>query len=809
MCQEYTPDTFLYAWKCVEDKSVINYYWSGPRESDQFYTNGLFKGTATFYGSNEGANVSFCSENSIRINHNIEHDEASDFILQWQRNILKKDPDARFMSYNPNCVFGAPDEVVRHTVCLNAAKLMNDLDNKLTFRQMVQDIVPMLEVEIVYGEDCRLDMLQELPVFKGCDAFIVQVPIASGGEGTFILSEDTKDDILSRLKSDEQYIVSAYRKDNISVNIHAVIFDNGVQIFPGSVQIIQRCENRLFYRGCDYKAYQDLPEDQIKSFEDYAIVLCQRISSMGYRGVIGIDAILTEGHIYFLEVNNRFQGSTVVLNKSLQENGFPCLQEMNLMAFERKHLPENVSCAINRMQIGYSMYTYLHDGDRVFQKHLLSALKRENRTADILYDGFIPEQETEKHAFAFAVIFNCSITSCLDYKFRVHPALMGPSEHECGKVAKRDWTYIKIALVNRGIVLSEAAKNYIYKCGGMREGTYFALDLYLQGFYVNTPLYVKFTQLSPFCVDYSTKSGMFLSFLGQAVCEVDFDTPVKLPESKLPVRKVAFLATDRIRLQNNAYCTFVEKGIGCKFCEANGIRNDFNEDDILKIIDYIFDNRRIIPFRHILIGGLSNDIGKEKDRIVSMCKRIRSYSNMPIYLMCIPPSDEDIQAYVEAGVTEFGFNMEVYDNDLAKFYMPGKAAFSRETYLRALRTAASFVGKNGAVRCAFVVGLEPAESLMRGIEEVCKTGAAPILSVFRPIPGTKLEDSLPPTDEYLEKVLYMAENICNKYGLELGPQCPACRNNTLTVVRTGEVEKLFSDQWSRKQHDSIQRGENE
>ena len=75
-------------------------------------------------------------------------------------------------------------------------------------------------------------------------------------------------------------------------------------------------------------------------------------------------------------------------------------------------------------------------------------------------------------------------------------------------------------------------------------------------------------------------------------------------------------------------------------------------------------------------------------------------------------------------------------------------------------------------------------SLLEGIEKICSIGAAPILSVFRPIPGTIAENVVPLTNSELLALFYKATAICDMYGLELGPQCIPCQNNTLSLPRS-------------------------
>ncbi len=188
-----------------------------------------------------------------------------------------------------------------------------------------------------------------------------------------------------------------------------------------------------------------------------------------------------------------------------------------------------------------------------------------------------------------------------------------------------------------------------------------------------------------------------------------------------------------------------------------------------------------VEFRHILIGGYSNRVGNEKENILGIISHIRERSQKPIYLMILPPVDvEDVTEYVNAGVTEIGFNLECFNRNLAQKYMPGKGKIPLERYVRAMRQAVALLGNTGAVRSAFVVGLEPEDSFLRGIEFVCELGVAPILSVFRPIPETDMGESIPLTNEKLLEIYGKAEQICKKHNLRLGPDCVDCQNNTLS-----------------------------
>ena len=82
---------------------------------------------------------------------------------------------------------------------------------------------------------------------------------------------------------------------------------------------------------------------------------------------------------------------------------------------------------------------------------------------------------------------------------------------------------------------------------------------------------------------------------------------------------------------------------------------------------------------------------------------------------------------------------------------------------------------------SFIVGLEPKESLLDGVRWACKMGVSPILSLFKPIEGTEMSHLLPPSDDEIIDIYENTLKICYEYGVELGPSCHYCEDNTIKV----------------------------
>lgn len=756
---------------------------TGPRESDKDYTGDFFKGAVTLYGGRKQENKAFCLTKDYRINHNHITEEQTDFMVENEMTLIEKNPSVKFMSYNPNLIFGCEEDVVKRTVCLNDENVMHFLDSKISFRKFSEKFVHTLHSELIWGEECRFDGLKLR--FPEYDKWIIQSDIASGGYQTFLLGLENEKEIVEKLDNNEQYLVSPYFEKNIPINIHAIIYEQDILITPGSVQVMGVDQNRMLYRGADYIAYRDIQPRILEQFLNDTEILCKEIQKLGYRGVLGIDAIIVDEVAWILEVNNRFQASTILINKALQVKRMPSIHELNYESFQCPYSELIDKKDLASLEINYSMYTFIQDNQEYHAMNILNAYKKEKTVTDYIDDGFISWQKAEEEAYLFRLVFKTNIVNIAEEKYvRLHPNLQLPTEQWYKDIVNgRDYKKVKISLLNQGVVLEEDVKEYLFRKGGMREGVYFSVDLVLDRRYiVNSPLAVKFVALSPYRIMIE-KEQLYLYYYGKKICNIKIDfadeLAKKVTSRGIPIGRMCLLATDRLRLQNSDFCTFKEQGKPCHFCEAQYKEIRFNADDIIEAADVYLDQQEC-NFRHILVGGLSNHVGLEKEAICKIVKHIRARSDMPIYLMCLPSINlSDIEEYVQCGVTEIGFNIEVFDRTLARQYMPGKGAISLERYHVALEKAVELLGNKGAVRTAFVLGLEDMSSLLEGVKYVCELGVAPIFSVFRPIPFTKMESVNPPENEWLLEAYTKAELICSKYNLKPGPNCPACQNNTL------------------------------
>lgn len=756
----------------------------GPREQDFELTNNFFSRSITLYGHNNGQNISYCGSRKIRINHNVSTQDQSDFIENEMIRMIRQDPAVRFMSYDPSLAYSCSQEIVEHTVCLNNQSLLELLNHKIQFRQWASKIPGCVVFcsKLLQGRECSLKGLHN--TFGRSGPYVIQQDVASGGEGTLLLDKENEKNVAEVIDPEEYYLVSLFEQNNIPINVHAVIYSDGILLAPVSIQIMQSNGNKILYHGADFVAVDQINHASLEEFEKSVLAVCRSLQADGYRGIIGIDGMITGGRAYLMEANGRFQGSTPLLNMALHDAGLPSMQELNYEAFIQCR-PSISNDALRSIRVPYSCYTYLATDDGKVPFGHCRDFYLDANVIKVYSDGLHYDMPIVPVASLERVVFSTNIVSVTSTDaVRLHPNIPDVDLKWAHKIIReKDPLYIKIALVNQGVRITEAAEDYLRNHGGMREGVYNAVDITIGNIVINSAVRVKFAKLSPFYID-TSENQLLLYYCGEKISNISIPSADTLLDITLSntakVGDICLLATDRIRIQHSTNCYFKRCGVGCKFCEVENVEYGFKGDDIFRAIDtYIGSN---YEFRHFLIGGRSDSPSREPQEILNIIKYIRSRGSWPIYIMCVPPQDLCIlDRWKEAGATEISMNIEIWNPQLAKEWMPGKGIVLRQQYIEALSYAASLWGNSGDVRSAFVVGLEPAESLLEGVEEVCKVGAAPILSVFRPIPKTEGDRIVPPDNMWLFEIYQRASNICQKYGLALGPTCVPCQNNTLSM----------------------------
>lgn len=333
----------------------------------------------------------------------------------------------------------------------------------------------------------------------------------------------------------------------------------------------------------------------------------------------------------------------------------------------------------------------------------------------------------------------------------------------------------------------------------VRSGSCGGLDVILPGgTYVNCPVHEDYAATSPFRLRNVEGQSEDLG-TNQLVLEHDDGRtwPVQLlpvpqyysqvDQRGRPLSQLGQLCGDRLGIGLTNDCTYWQRPAKrCKFCSIGlnlGTEQRRKlEAEIVEVVDAAFADS-VAPARHVLLGGgtpLGTDAGA--DAIAEAARAIRQRHDVSIYAMVAAPTDlTAIERLAEAGVDEVGMNLELVDPQFAARLIPGKHdELGLDHYLRALEQAVVHFGRL-ATRSILVVGLEPMEATLKGVELLAARGVMPILSPFRPMKGTDLAHLQPPPLAMLWETLLGAREIATRYDVPLGPLCIPCQGNTLTV----------------------------
>jgi hypothetical protein len=167
---------------------------------------------------------------------------------------------------------------------------------------------------------------------------------------------------------------------------------------------------------------------------------------------------------------------------------------------------------------------------------------------------------------------------------------------------------------------------------------------------------------------------------------------------------------------------------------------------------------------------------------VDLCAQVAANCPVPLDVMmaAIPERVEAVDQLVDAGISGFSLNIELYSAEAGRVHIRAKQRFSRPGFDAFATRSVERLGRGGAVRSLILIGLEPIEQTIAGVTHLARLGVDPVLSPFRPSQGTKLVTHAPPSTSELEEVLGRSREIVERYGVCLGPRCLMCQHNTLT-----------------------------
>jgi len=316
--------------------------------------------------------------------------------------------------------------------------------------------------------------------------------------------------------------------------------------------------------------------------------------------------------------------------------------------------------------------------------------------------------------------------------------------------------YLKIDLMLKGIrvdgrVLKKAGFD---KCRDLIDIAC-GLDIILPySTWVTVPYIEDFAQESPY--ELIERDGRFFIFDGSGSVDVSVvPTPefYKLKTSTgIPLSNIGLVHGGYITITPATQCDFFNKNIECRYCAGNldiqgGKGRVYTVDEVLETVGAAYkEGKAEIVYLSI---GFSDTSDGGIEFLKPYITAIKRNFNTLIAIEALPPKENRwVDESYAVGADSVLYNLEIFDEKLFKEICPGRdKLIGRERYMDALRYAAT-IFPNGTVASHLIVGLEPVESTMAGIDFFTKIGVVPILPVYRPRVEAKLTQyRIPSTEE--------------------------------------------------------------
>lgn len=754
-------------------KNPGNKCYVGIRASDMAYSNSFFQENICFFSNN---NIAF----SKRINQNIVSKEVYPYMRDKLLTYISNNPDSNLYFYNQATAYNYGDEILRHCKCINPKSILDLLGNKeMTREWLSQCNIPIVAYKTFIGREIQYSLLTKH--FPSNEAFVIQAVSGGGGIGTFYADKMNFSQVLKQLQPLERYIVSPYLR-SISANTHIFVSNKQTVLSPASMQIIEKRNNQLCYRGGDFCAFEFISSDVKEKVKNLSLRIANLLREKGYCGIAGLDFIITaENIVYCSEINARFQASTFLLDKYLQSNKLSeheaasCF-ELNDMAFHGGM----VTSLSFEDHIGLSCYYYYKDDIPLecIQEKIFLFQKNDVEIQKDGLDYYLNDEQLTSNSYLFRAVFPyaiCSNSPDTTLWINNNIAITPLSYNELS---------IKVALLNQGVRLSTDILDV-----DIKKGVYQSIDIrilnsnFLQkGRNLNCAYGIHLSQFSPFYIEKKGNNYVLL-YYKKEIAQICIEKNL-LADFSAREQKIAYLSTDRLRINLVAGCENKNIGKGCSFCNLPPSEIQFSMKEIRTALIHI--KQLNIPFRHILIGGgscLANDIWDKVIELSTFLKNDDWYCTKPISLMTMLPPIDLLPYLKDAGIEEVAFNMEISNEQLATKLMPGKRNYGKETYYNIFSKSVRIFGI-GNVRTALIVGLDKEQELYDEIVTLINMEVVPCLSAFRALPNTPFEKMPGPDNDYLIKVynncVKLIASIPNNIN-ELGPKCHSCRNNMLVL----------------------------
>lgn len=268
----------------------------------------------------------------LREGHNVEihvkreHDENTKIASSKEfTDFVKTQGRRKYVLYGPLSPPYAANPLI---YIMNSPTIAHAYEHKRYFRDEFSELINMPEHVVRRLEELDGDMFHELKMIY--DKFVIQDVESSGSKGTFIVSNITQYNAavsqLHRTSYSGSVVVSEFVNGQpYSVQVCVTkygIFTGGLQRQLVDSKYLCNVNLPGASRWCGGELGGNISEIIKHRTQEIATVVGSELGSHGYRGIFGIDLLITpENEVYAIEVNARLTGYTHILSDMQYSSG--------------------------------------------------------------------------------------------------------------------------------------------------------------------------------------------------------------------------------------------------------------------------------------------------------------------------------------------------------------------------------------------------------------------------------------------------------------------------------------------------------
>lgn len=239
---------------------------------------------------------------------------------------FRNDRKRKFVMYSP---LDPPYKVNPLAFLMNSPTIAHAYENKRYFRDEFSDRIRVPEYEICYmGELDKAASYKNLQEKYGW--FMLQDEESSGSKGTYAIK--SQDDYVEALKSLKKFsrgrtiVVSKFvHGEPASIQVCVTkygIFNGGIQRQLIDSKYLGNTSLEGANKWCGGEVGDEYPDLIHHQANEIASIVGSEVARHGYKGIFGIDLIITPDHeVYAIEINARLTGYSHLISDLQMQNG--------------------------------------------------------------------------------------------------------------------------------------------------------------------------------------------------------------------------------------------------------------------------------------------------------------------------------------------------------------------------------------------------------------------------------------------------------------------------------------------------------